>query len=68
MEKPSQLIKELGRIASGQRKVLTTCCVENCFNEVEVILTSEAQLNSLTGGKAFYCCSLHDPLRALKTT
>jgi len=60
MEKPSKLVNELGRLASGERKVLATCCVEPCLNEVEVVLFSEAELNTLKGGKAFYCCALHD--------
>jgi hypothetical protein len=59
MDKPSRLVKELGRIASGQRKVLSTCCVDDCLNEVEVIQSFEAELNSLKTGSAFYPCSFH---------
>jgi len=59
MNKPSRLIKELGRIASGQRKVLSTCCVDDCLNEVDVIQSSEVELDSLKAGKAFYRCSFH---------
>jgi len=57
MDKPSQLVKDLGRIASGQRKALVTCCVDDCLNEVEIVLT-ETNWNSLKGGSAFIPCSL----------
>ncbi len=54
---PSKLIRELGTVASGQPKVLTTCCVERCLNEVEVIQTSPEA--DLAAGTCFYPCSFH---------
>jgi hypothetical protein len=62
MDKPSQLVKDLGRIESGQRKALVTCCVGDCVNEVEIVLT-ETNWTSLKGGSAFIRCSFHSPAK-----
>jgi hypothetical protein len=45
MDKPSRLIKDLGLNQTQHRKVLVTCCAEDCFNEAEASLT-EIQWNS----------------------
>jgi hypothetical protein len=57
-DKPSQLLRELGPIESGQMKVLATCCGEKCYNEVEVVLTP-VQLVHLKEGRAAFECPLH---------
>lgn len=55
---PSKLIRELGPIASGQLKVLATCCVESCPNEVEINLNPAGQ-RELKTDRAFFDCSFH---------
>jgi hypothetical protein len=56
---PSKLIRELGVIASGQLKILATCCVEGCLNQIDVVQTSAAESEDLKIGCCFYPCSFH---------
>jgi hypothetical protein len=56
---PSKLIRESGTIEGGQPKVMVSCCVDRCGNEVEVLESSSEKADELKSGRCFYPCSSH---------
>jgi hypothetical protein len=68
---PSKLIRESGTSNSAQPKVVASCCVEGCPNEVELPAGVSDELKNERG---FYPCSSHQrdpevaqPVASLKT-
>jgi hypothetical protein len=56
---PSKLIREGGVVNSGQPKVVASCCVDGCPNEIEVVQGSPLESDEVENGRCFYPCSSH---------